>query len=124
MNAGTTFLLSGVDIHLWIVVSDPGADSENVLICNITTWTATKDQSCILQPGDHPFITHKSCINYGDSRVTTLQKLIDARDGGALTLQDPLDPAILKRIREKSLDSNRMSLDHADILINQGLVHP
>ncbi len=122
MDAGTTFLLAAVDIHLWIIISDPSIDPDNVLIVNLTSLTASKDQSCILRRGDHPWIRHDTCVNYQDSQVTTLRKLIAARDGNALLLNAPLDSAILKKIREDSLKSTKMPLEHADILIGQGLV--
>jgi hypothetical protein len=122
MNAGATFLLAALDIHLWMIISDPAIDPENVLIVNLTTFAPGKDQSCVLGPGDHPWIHHDSCVNYQDSQITTLKKLIAARDGGALIPKDPLDPLVLKKIRDASMNSTRMALEHADILMNQGLV--
>ena len=32
MDAGTTFLRSDSDNHLWIIISDPKVDAENILI--------------------------------------------------------------------------------------------
>ncbi len=122
MDAGATFLFVALDIHLWIIISDPSIDPDNVLIVNLTSWASGKDQSCVLRPGDHPWIRHDTCVNYQDSQITTLKKLIAARDGRALTLNAPIDSAVLKRIRDCSLNSTKMPLDHADILINQGLV--
>ncbi len=122
MDAGTTFLLAAVDIHLWIIVSDPLIDPDNVLIVNLTSLTPGKDHSCILRRGDHPWIRHDTCVNYQDSQVTTLKKLIAARDGKALIPDSPLDPIVLKKIRDDSLKSTKMPLEHADILIEQGLV--
>lgn len=122
MDAGTTFLFVAVDIHLWIIISDPSIDPDNVLIVNLTSLTPGKDQSCILRRGDHPWIQHDTCVNYQDSQVTTLNKLIAARDGKALILNVPLDSVVLQKIRDDSWKSTRMPLEHADILINQGLV--
>ena len=34
MDAGATFLFVAVDIHLWIIISDPSIDPDNVLIVN------------------------------------------------------------------------------------------
>ena len=34
MDAGTTFLRSDSDKHLWIIISDPKVDAENILIVN------------------------------------------------------------------------------------------
>ena len=122
MDAGATFLLVAVDIHLWKIISDPLIDPENVLIVNLTSLTPDKDQSYILRQGDHPWIKHDTCVNYQDSQITTLKKLNAARDAKALILNEPLDPVVLKKIRDDSWKSARMPLEHADILINQGLI--
>jgi hypothetical protein len=124
MEAGTTFLLSAGDIHLWIIISDPELDPQNVLIVNLTTLAPRKDQSCVLKVGDHPWIRHDTCVNFGDSNVTTLEKLIAARDANALMTQSPVSPQLLQRIRESAMNSTKMALDHAEILISQGLVQP
>ena len=122
MDAGTTFLLSAVDIHLWIIISDPNLDAENVLIVNLTTLAPRKEQSCVLKVGDHPWIRHDTCVNYGDSQVTTLDKLVAAQNANALMIQSPASPDVLKRIHEGAMNSTKMPLDHAEILISQGLV--
>ena len=124
MDAGTTFLLSAGDIHLWIIISDPKLDPQNVLIVNLTSLTPRKEQSCVLKVGDHPWIRHDTCVNYGDSSVTTLDKLVAARDANALVIQSPVGPDILQRVRESAMNSTKMPLDHAEILISQGLVQP
>jgi len=124
MDAGTTFLLSAGDIHLWVIISDPKLDPQNVLIVNLTSLAPHKEQLCVLGVGDHPWIRHDTCVNYGDSRVTTIDKLVAARDASTLLVQDPVSPHILKRIREGAMNSTKMPLDHAEILISQGLVQP
>ncbi|HKI20834.1 MAG TPA: hypothetical protein VKA15_23280 [Isosphaeraceae bacterium] len=124
MDAGTTFLLSAGDIHLWIIISDPKLDPQNVLIVNLTSLAPRKEQSCVLRAGDHPWVRHDTCVNYGDSKVTTLDKLVAARDANALMIQSPVGPDILQRMRESAMNSSKMPLDHAEILISQGLVQP
>ena len=37
MDAGSTFLRSDSDKHLWILISDPAQDPQQVLIVNLTT---------------------------------------------------------------------------------------
>jgi hypothetical protein len=37
MDAGTTFLRSNSDKHLWIIISDPKVDAENILSVNLTS---------------------------------------------------------------------------------------
>jgi hypothetical protein len=122
MDAGTTFLLTAVDIHLWVIVSDPAMDPREVLTMNLTSYDSRKEAACILRAGDHPWIRHDTCVNYGDSRVTTLDKLRAARDANLLIIQAPLAVDILRRIREGAMKSTRMPMDRADILIRQGLV--
>jgi hypothetical protein len=124
MDAGTTFLLSAVDIHLWVIISDPQTDPQNVLIVNLTTLDARKEQACVLRAGEHPWIRHDTCVNYGDSQVTTLDKLLAAQNANALIIQSPVGPDLLRRIQEGAMSSTKMPLDHADILIRQGLVQP
>jgi hypothetical protein len=122
MEAGTTFLRSDADKHLWVVLSDPKADPENVLIVNLTSLDDRKEKVCILSRGDHPWIRHKTCVNFGDSVVTTLAKLLEAKDAGALKTQTPMRPEVLRRIRDGVLDSERIPLDYAQLLIDQGLI--
>jgi hypothetical protein len=70
MEAGDTFIRGDADQHLWVVVSDPAVDSANVLIVNLTSLDARKEKVCILREGDHPWVHHDTCVNYGDSVVT------------------------------------------------------
>jgi hypothetical protein len=53
--------------HLCIFVTDYAnyRDSEiEAVIVNITSWHQRKDQTLILMPGDHDFITRKSVVAY------------------------------------------------------------
>ncbi len=122
MVAVDTFIRKDADAHLWIVLSDPSIDPEKVLIVNLTTLDARKEQICVLNRGDHPWIKHETCVNFADSIITTLAKLNAARAGGALQMRAPLSPGLLKKIREAVLDSERIPMDNADVLIEQGLI--
>ena len=78
MNAGDTFFVQdrNVDTHLWVVISDTANDSDRVVIASLTTYEPHKEDVCILDPGDHPRISHKSCVAYNETRATSLEKLI------------------------------------------------
>jgi hypothetical protein len=58
MNLGAVLRIpqpgASLDSHIWMVVYDPSKDPERVVIVNMTTWRADKDQACVLQVGDHP----------------------------------------------------------------------
>src|SRR5262245_31893923 len=77
VEIGNTFVLVNekIDSHLWIVISEPQQDAANVVIVNLTTWVDWKDQSCILVVGDHPWITHDSCVSYQDAKCVAEQVL-------------------------------------------------
>jgi hypothetical protein len=63
MDAGYCFLLSDIDDHLWIIISNPKLDPDHVLIVNLTTVASYKETVCVLSVGDHPWIRHDSCVN-------------------------------------------------------------
>ncbi len=125
MNGGDTFFFIGPETahpHLWIVVSDPTIDPEQVLIINVTTRTDPSDDACLLRPGDHPFIDQDTYVYYGKARVQSLSQLQSAQDCKMLDMQEPLSQDVLKRIREAAIDSGYIMLKHRQILIDQELV--
>jgi hypothetical protein len=75
MKAGDTFRQAesapGVDEnrHLWIVLSDAATYPAEVITVFLTTRKAKRDQTCILAPGDHPFIIHESIVAYGVAEI-------------------------------------------------------
>jgi hypothetical protein len=89
---------------------------------NVTTWRQDKDQSCLLNPGDHPEIKHNSVVNYFDSRVHSDGQLDHLFNSNKITLYDPFPEHILKLIRDAVVVSGRMKIGHRQILIAQGLL--
>ena len=61
----------GYGDHLKIIVSDPAKDFDNLLIVSVTTFREGKfhDPSCFLNPGDHPFIKHKSYVAFQHAKT-------------------------------------------------------
>ena len=126
LSAGDTFITISKSIrdHLWIVISDPSVDSEKVLIVNLTTWKEEKDQSCILEEGEHPFISHKSVISYADAQDTSIENLTAVQDSNQIVLRKPVDDAILTRIRDGLWRSPHSKQGHKAILNEQGYGPP
>lgn len=125
MEAGSAFL--SVDPkshreHLWVILSDPKKDEQKILIANVTTLDDWKERVCLLERGEHPMVTHESCVYYEESRVTTLKALYDGKDAGLVKVVDPVSPALLQRMREGAMASGRIPLDNAQVLLEQGLV--
>jgi hypothetical protein len=71
---------SGIDTHLWFVVSDPHPETNQVLAFNLTNVKNYPTSRCILEPGEHPQITLKSAVRYFSPKIWDigmLQKLIN-----------------------------------------------
>lgn len=84
MRAGDTFRIKdkNIDEHLWVILSEPDIDDSKVVIVNMTTAHPSKEQFCLIQIGEHPFVVHETCVSYQHARVTSLAKLIQLRDRG------------------------------------------
>jgi hypothetical protein len=105
-----------------VVISDPVADPDGVLIVNFTTRRPDSDPACILEAGEHPFVKHQTCVNYAGAKVVSRADIQSLMEKGLLRNHAALSAALLKRIRDGAGASERMSLAHADILIEQGLL--
>jgi hypothetical protein len=113
---GTSF-----DSHLWIVLSDPTRD-HFVLLVNLTSYRADKDDACILDVGDHPFIQHRSCVNYAKVKHIAVAQLEAILKMPAVERREPLSAEVLRRIREGAGKSKFIELGYWQMLVEQGLV--
>ena len=121
MRAGATFQLPRhLEQHLWLVVSDPDADPEHVVMVSVTTVRPGSDLSCVLEPGDHRFIRHRSCIYYAEAKQTTLGNLMRLESEGLLVRHDPMSEPLLRRIRDNCRETTPIAL--RQILIDQKLI--
>ena len=126
MKSGDTLLIdepgTSYDSHLWIVISDMDEDPHFALIVNMTTWRDDKDQACILDVGDHPYVKHKTCINYAKAKHLPAVPLDDWIATGKIKNLEPVSDALLKRIRDSAENSKGMEIGIWQVLENQNLV--
>ena len=124
MKAGDTFLIRdrSVDTHLWVVISDPQRDADRVLIVSMTTYESYKEDACLLDVGDHPKVSHKTCVAYNEARLVALETLVVLRDGGHLSVQAPVSDDILARIRAGVSRSTRIKYQYVERLLEQGVI--
>jgi hypothetical protein len=79
-RAGTLLIPSGPShnpnkMHLHVVCTDPCSNGNQLIVC-ICTWTSDLcDDACILQPGEHRFLTRKSYVLYRKSRIESAAAL-------------------------------------------------
>lgn len=113
-KAGDTFLkLSGAVSHLFIVLFDPFQHVEKgygdflyVASVNITSIrTAVYDTTCILNVGDHPFITQPSYINYRMMDCERFSIIKSRVESGEYKLNTPIRHEILVKVIDGIFES-------------------
>jgi hypothetical protein len=100
-HAGQTFLYPLNDDneseHLWIITTEQ--NNEGLFaIASLTSLRGAKDQTVILHRGEHPFITHDTCISYAQAEITSADKLEVLLQCGRAKLHVDAIPTLLKDI--------------------------
>jgi hypothetical protein len=120
MNAGDTFLTPSFDDHLWMVISEPFLDPNLVVVCFLS-WQSYHDQACVVEPGEHPFVTHSTCVNYPGATIVADSTLETLKGDGRLRIKAPLSQVLLGRIRTSAENADIPTECYA-ILRAQGFV--
>jgi hypothetical protein len=124
VEAGGTFKCNeagfiGDDEHLWIILSDPIAYPDQVVLVNVSSSTnARRDPACTLRYGDHGFIRHDSFVYYRGAKIV---KALDLR-GANISHSATLTSAILMRVREGAAKTQFIPRYIKKLLIEQGVV--
>jgi hypothetical protein len=126
-SLGDTFWAGGVsrdlDGHLCVILSDPTRDPNNVLIVAVTTWENYKDDSCMLDTGDHPFITHLSCIAYDIlPHPVSLEKLETLLTKHIIKKRQPLDAHVLEKVLAGARDTRFLPNLFHKVMLEQNLI--
>jgi hypothetical protein len=125
MRAGDTFIRAGKhvksDPHLWVVISDPSASS-NLVAVSFTSQRIDKDQSCVILPGEHPFVTHESVILYAGARVVPESAIFAAVHAGVLKFHSRVSQRLLAKIRKGAAVTSHLLLQAKRILQAQAII--
>jgi len=123
MKAGDVFrLVKGADKHAKVIISDPASFPGKVLFVGMTSWDPREDQSCILLPGDHSTVYHRTCITYSRGNAKASNTELDAMfRAGLLQVFEPVSNDVLQRIRKGAIESTRTPKDFKEMLVRQGL---
>ncbi|MGB8743042.1 MAG: hypothetical protein WCD52_23200 [Xanthobacteraceae bacterium] len=85
--------------HLFIVVTNPCAGICHLLISASTVKPhRAHDPTCLLAPGDHPFIEQQSYIFYARAQQLPQAGIVKCVQGGRYVPKDSCNTAVLKRI--------------------------
>jgi hypothetical protein len=122
VSAGDTFLVVAPFNHLYVVCSDPAADPVQVLIVNFTTFRPKEETCCIVTPGEHAFIRHRSCVRYKDARIVPVKSLIALLDSAQMSRREPVSKELLARIRGGASNSEYLPEECRRFLKNQSLI--
>jgi hypothetical protein len=77
----------------------------SILIFNATTHRQNSDDTCVILPGEHPYITHKSVIAYERGRLLPKSAYDYALSLAAIRPMVKISPELLLRIQEGALSS-------------------
>lgn len=125
MNLGDTFRFSSVideHQHLWVIISDPQMDAEQVLIVSFTTWASYKDQTCIVFGSEHDDLSHRSCVAYNYAMARPLSALLSAESVAHLNRKSAAHPELVRKIQDGAARSTQLARGLREILVKQGFI--
>lgn len=108
LRAGHTFLYplkEDREAHLWIVATNPNADGMFAAV-SLTSLKGSKDQTVVLQPGEHPFIKWPTCVAYAVADISSCDKLKGYLESGAARMHRDTSPELLKLVFDGFLASD------------------
>lgn len=124
IKLGQTFVnkeADGIPSHLWMVLSDPQRDPAVVVIGNLSTNSGPgENQGCVVEKGEHPFVSRTSYVRCDQVRVTTAAKIEAGLAGRVLTASAELSGELLTRV-QKAIGQSPLAMNDArSILREQG----
>jgi hypothetical protein len=86
--------------HLFICLTDAFGPDKETLMVSVSTHRAglPADDTCHLFAGDHPFIKHKSFIDYRSARIIAADKLVKGERQGLFVAMDALESSVFARV--------------------------
>ncbi|RZT31794.1 hypothetical protein [Cupriavidus agavae] len=69
--------------HLFVLLTDPDPEGR-VLLASFSSIKPGMfhDPTCIVEPGEHPFVTRLTWVNYSHCRIEEATKLLDGINAG------------------------------------------
>lgn len=109
--------------HYHIIISDPRAFPDKVVLVNLTTWEDYKEDTCVLEAADDlPLLHHKSCIDYGRAKQVSASALCMLLREKRIHHRGHLPADILARVRQRAAESQRIPNRCLLTLEEQGII--
>lgn len=104
--------------HLYIVITASESNPKNLMLlpCVETRTDWSRDLSCTLEPGDHPFLKSPSVVNYRDAIAISPAGLDELIVRGHGRVKESVSPEVLARIIEGARRSPNLDLDKRAML--------
>jgi hypothetical protein len=101
--------------HLYVVLTEPNDKGCIIWV----SWNSLKDgrfydKTCVLDVGDHPFITKKTWVNYGRAAIVTVEEIKRNLARGVLAENDPMKEEVFNRIAAGLLASDHTPMEAAE----------
>lgn len=123
-----TDAINGLDPHIYVVISDPSQNADQIVAVNFTKVAPHKEQVCVVLRRDYTKLGYDSCINYGQfdpPAVFSLGQYNDWLGEGKLTEWRPgVSRQVLERILAGAGRSGHIPLEVFELLDLQGLIPP
>lgn len=104
--------------HLWAIISDPDSNG-SFAAANLSDFENNAgDINCIVEVGDHPYVTKRSIIRYMDAQLFNEIKLQQLEAGRVLVKNQPLSHGLLARIQNGAIDSDDTPPPIANAVLN------
>jgi hypothetical protein len=100
------------------VIADGYGQSPMVLLANVTSVKngVAGDDSCLLRPEDHPFITHDSFVDYRLARFEKADFIAGKVKNGEFTEKDPCTPELIQKIIKGAMISRKIPREYKLVL--------
>lgn len=117
VEGGTLFIASGpTGDHLFVIAFESRVlqgygSSEQVLLvpfCSVYP-NGKHDPACIVQEGEHSFITHESYLDYRNSRIESVSHIRAGIADGFFKEHQPVTESLLRKIQQGLYKSKRVS---------------
>ncbi len=107
VGAGRCFVLFGVPKpHFWIVLTDPVGDPPAVIAVMLVSEKAHTEKTLVLDVGDHPWIDHRTAVDFGSAQRWLVDSMIRASAKSHCGMEADASPKLLEQVRQGLLESS------------------